>query len=178
MRALVFFLYLRGAASFDALARFFLLAIGRPRLRSERLFVAVDRVGGAAATGGRRGAGATAATVGGGARGLLDLRLGPAQARAELVGDDLDDGALLAVLGLPRALLEAAEHDDAGALGDAGRGVLAERAPGDDVEERRLLLPLAVDLVAAVDGEAEAGDAAAAAGVAQLGVAGDVADER
>ncbi len=50
-------------------------------------------------------------------------------------------------------------------------------AQAGDVEERCLLLPLAVDLVAAVDGEAEAGDATPARGVAQLRVAGQVADE-
>ena len=105
-------LVLAGGGVLDARARFFLLAIsGLPSSRggSERLFVAVDGVGGAAGAPVAAAAGAAAA-VGAGARRLLDLGLGPAQARAELVGDDLDDGALLAVLGLPRALLEAARR--------------------------------------------------------------------
>src|SRR5206468_8942572 len=49
---------------------------------------------------------------------LLDLRCGPPQAGTDLVGDDLDDRTLLAVVGLPRALLEAAGDEDACALLD------------------------------------------------------------
>ena len=61
-------------------------------------------------------------------------------------------------------------------LSDAG-DVLAQVAPGDDVEEGDLLLPLAglAVLPAAVDGEAEAGHRPAGVGEAELGVAGDVA---
>ena len=55
--------------------------------------------------------------------------------------------------------------------------VLAQLAPGGDVDEGGLLLPLAVLLVAAVDGEAEGGDGLAALREAQLGVAREVADQ-
>src|SRR5690606_38997519 len=53
-----------------------------------------------------------------------------------------------------------------------------ELAPGGDVDEVRALLVVALTvLVALVDGQAEAGHARAAGGVAQLGVAGEVADD-
>src|SRR5205814_9146756 len=57
------------------------------------------------------------APVGAGAAGtalLLHLRGGPPQRRADLVGPDLYDGPLVALLRLPRALLEAADHDHVG----------------------------------------------------------------
>src|SRR5262249_926559 len=71
-----------------------------------------------------------------------DLGARPGQARADLVGDDLDHAALLAVLGLPAALLEAAGDDDARALAQRLGDVLGHLAPADDVEEAGLLLPL------------------------------------
>ena len=95
-----------------------------------------------------------------------DLGGGPAEAGADLVGDDLDLRALVALVGLPRALLEAAGDDDAGALRDGLAHVLAELGPAGDVEERDLLLPLLglAVLPAAVDGQAEGGDAPARTG--------------
>ena len=63
------------------------------------------------------------------------------------------------------------------ALGEGGRSVLAEFAPTHDVEERRLLLPFAVLLVAPVDGETEAGDAPTTGGVPEFGISGEVSDQ-
>src|SRR5439155_4286790 len=132
----------------------------------------LDRAGRAAAI---AAAGGTAAPValghGGG---------GPAQARTDLVGDDLDDRALLAVVGLPRPLLEPAGHDDAAALRQRLAGVLAHRAPCDDVEERRRLLPLArlAVLPPPVDGEADGRLRLPAGREPQLRIAGDVPDDR
>ena len=75
----------------------------------------------------------------------------------DIVGDDLDDRALLALLGLPAALLEPAGHDDARALLQRRGDVLGELPPAHDVEEARALLPLVGLLVAprTVDGDAE-----------------------
>ena len=56
-------------------------------------------------------AGAASATLVAG-----DLGRGPTQARADLVGHDLHHAALLAVLRLPAALLEAAGDDHPRAL--------------------------------------------------------------
>src|SRR6266536_2893023 len=64
---------------------------------------------------GRLGLGAVAGALGGGG--------GPLQARADVVGVDLDDRAGLPLGGLPRAGLEPADHDDA--------VTLAERVAGD-----------------------------------------------
>jgi hypothetical protein len=129
------------------------------KLPSERLFVGVAGVG--CRGWGRLRRSLLAGLGAGRPSRLLDLGLGPAQARPDLVSDDLDLGPLGPVLGVPRALLQSAVDDGAGALVQGGGGVLAERPPGDDVEERRLFLPLAVGLVAPVDGQPEAGDAAA-----------------
>jgi hypothetical protein len=64
----------------------------------------------------------------------------PAQARAQLFGHDLDDGAGTAVLVCPGPLLEAAHDHDPAALGQGLAGVLGLVAPHDHGEERRLLL--------------------------------------
>src|SRR6476619_5011743 len=102
-RTLVFFLDRRALSLF--LVRGAFLAIGlegllvAARVRGLRF---VRRGPAAAAT---RVAAFTAVVLG-------DLGGRPAQARAELVGHDLDDRALLAFLRLPRALLEATVHDD------------------------------------------------------------------
>src|SRR5215213_9703342 len=125
---------------------------------SERLLVSAIR-GGRFVGNGAHGAVAAAradpaATLTAAAVGALHLRGGPAQAGADLVGHDLDHAALVAVLGLVTALLEPARHHGAGALAQRGGGVLAQLTPRDHVEERGLLLPLAVLLVAAVHGQA------------------------
>src|SRR5690606_837822 len=111
---------------------------------------------------------------------LRDLGRGPAQARPDLVGDDLDDRASLAVGRLPRALLEAAAHDDAGALLERLADVLRQVAPAGDVEEGGALLPLLAlpVLPPAVHGHAEGGDRGTRGREAQLGIAGEVPDDR
>ena len=88
-----------------------------------------------------------------------DLCRGPAQARGQVVGRDLDLGALVALLGITRALVEPPGHDHPGALGQRGGGVLSQTTPGDDVEERgRLLAFLALAVgPGAVYGDAEGG---------------------
>src|SRR5690606_34919158 len=132
-------------------------------------FVAGRFVAAAAAAGGAAGR-AVAAD-------LLDAGGGPAQRGADLVGHDLDLRALVAVLGLPGALLEAAGDDDAVTLGDGLRHVVGEVAPADDVEEGGLLLPLVVLHVAPVHGHAQLGEGGTAREVAQLGISGDVPDD-
>src|SRR3954471_14133530 len=183
-RTLVFFLNFL-LVSFGALARFFLLVMsvsfwnrscGLERNGSERLFVAVHGVTGSGT--GRRCGGAVAArwrAVGAGALGALDFGACPPQAWPELVRDDLDHVALLAGLRFVVTLLEATGDDDARTLAQRRSSVLAERVPGGDVEERDLLLPLTIDLVAAVDGQTKAGNTLAPGGEPQLGIAGEVA---
>src|SRR6056300_342646 len=144
---------------------------------SERFLVAVDGVGAAAATGGPSGRPAGPAAEITGTLGALHLGGRPTEARTDLVGDDLDDGALLSIVGLPAALLEATRDDAAASLGEGGGDVLTEVTPADDIEEGDLLLPLAVDLVAAVDRETEARDPTTAGGEPELGVAGEVPRE-
>src|SRR5947207_8534388 len=137
----------------------------RVPIRSERLFAVVVVV---AAVAGRRGgarrrcrgrpAGRAAAPVARpAALDLVDLRGGEAKTRRDIVGDDLDDRALLARLGLPAALLEPSTHDDPGALRHRPAHVLGELPPRDDVEEAGLLLPLLTLLVppGAVDRDSE-----------------------
>jgi hypothetical protein len=77
----------------------------------------------------------------------------------------------------PGSLLERAAHDAAAALLQRLGDVVGEVAPAGHVEERRLLLPLAVDLIAAVDGQAEGRDRRARRREAELGVTGEVADD-
>src|SRR5436190_1281610 len=95
------------------------------------------------------------------------------------VRDDLHALALVAVLGLPLAPLEAAVERDGAPLGEEARAVLALGAPDRDVEEVRLVLPLAGRLVLAprVGGDAQGADRHAALGGAQLGISGQVARE-
>ena len=59
------------------------------------------------------------------------------------VGDDVDRLALVALLVLPLAPLEAAVDGDRAALGQVARAVLALRAPDGDVEVVGLVDPLA-----------------------------------
>src|SRR4051794_1002592 len=74
---------------------------------------------------------------GGGAVGLGHAGSGPLQAGTEVVGLDLDDGALLALLVLPGALLEApGDHHARPPRERLGR-VLGQGTPAVDREERR-----------------------------------------
>ena len=107
----------------------------------------------------------------------VDLSSGPAEAGADLIGDDLDHAALLAVLGLIGPLLEAPGDDRPRALRQRGRRVLAQLAPCGHVEERGLLLPLAVLLVPAAHGDAERGDGLPGLGEPEFGIPGEVSDE-
>src|SRR5690606_12715763 len=93
---------------------------------------------------------------------------------------DLEGVAALALVRLPRALLEATGHDDAAALGEGVADVLAELAPRLDVEEGGLLLPLLglAVLPAAVHRDGEGAHALPRGGEAQLRVAGDVPADR
>src|SRR5690606_16253341 len=141
---------------------------------SERLLVVVIATGGGC---GGWGGGIEAAALA--AFGLLDLGGGPAEAGSDLVGEDLHLGALLAVVGLPVALLQPARDHHAGALGERLAHVLGQVAPADDVEEGDLLLPLVALLVApaAVHRQAEVRDRGPAGDEPQLGVTGQVADQ-
>src|SRR5690349_23030446 len=129
--------------------------------------VARYRLGGASPASAAATATAAAATgreVAAAALVALDLRGREAQARADVVGDDLDDVALVAFLRLPRALLEPAGHHDPRALAERLAHVLRELAPAHDVEEARRLLPLAGPpvLPAPVHRDTEAGEPALA----------------
>ena len=66
----------------------------------------------------------------------MDVGGGEAQARTDLVGRELDLGAVLALVGLPTALLEATGDHNPHALGEAEGHVLGQVTPADDVEER------------------------------------------
>src|SRR5829696_4578148 len=95
------------------------------------------------------------------------------------VGDDLDALALVAVLGLPLAPLEAAVERDGPALGEKARAVLALGAPDRDVEEVGLVLPLPRRLVLAarVGRDPQRAHGHAARGGAKLRISGQVARE-
>src|SRR6266540_1561090 len=111
---------------------------------------------------------------------LRDLGGREPEARPDLVGDDLDDVAPVAVAVLVAALLEAAGDDDARALRERLAHVLGHLAPAHDVEEARRLLPLVGVAVhpASVHRHAEARVRRAARRVAELGIAGQVAHDR
>src|SRR5689334_3292901 len=95
--------------------------VSRQFSRSERLFAEVVVARAGAGASGRRGRGGapapsstpTTSAVAAASVVLVHRRGGPTEAGCDLVGDDLDDRALLALLGLPAALLEAAGDDDA-----------------------------------------------------------------
>jgi hypothetical protein len=115
-----------------------------------------------------------------GLRVLGDLGGGVAQRRADLVDGQLHHGALLAVLGLERALLQAPLDDDAGAAGQGLGDVLGRLAPDGAAHEQRLaVLPLAGRAVegARGGGDGEVRDRRAGGGEAQFGVGGEVAAE-
>src|SRR5580765_1178553 len=125
-RTLVFFFDRRALSLFFVRGVFFAMSL-------ERLLVAA-RVRGLGLV--RNGPAATAAAHVAALAALVldDLGRGPAQARTDFVGDDLDDRPLLAVLGLVRPLLEAAVEDHASPLLQRVRHVLAQGGPGGDVE--------------------------------------------
>src|SRR5690625_1526892 len=106
---------------------------------------------------------------------------GAAQSGADLVDVDLENGALLAFLGLERALLEPALHDDAHAALKALGDVLRVLPPHGAGEEHRLAVaPLAALPVeyARSRGHTEVGDRGTARGESQFRVVDEVADER
>ena len=108
--------------------------------------------------------------------GSCDFGSRPAQRRCNLVGDDLDDAALLAVRCLPAALLEPTGDDHAVALGQRLADVLGKFGPADDVEEADLLLPV-VGLAIhppPVHGHAEHCPGAAGLGESKFGIAGEI----
>src|SRR3954466_10347678 len=153
----------------------------------ERLFavlvvLAATTAGATGGCGRRRGAALTAASTVAGttALHLVDLGGRAPPRRCDVVGDDLDDRALLTRLGLPAALLEPAADDDARALRESRARVLGQLAPGDHVEEAGLLLPLLGLLVPPrpIDGDAEAHLRHTARRVAHFRIASDVARDR
>src|SRR5512132_2590 len=119
-------------------------------------------------------AGLAAAAVGAG-----HLGGGPAQRGPDLLGVDLGDLVLDAVLVGPAALLGPADHQHPGALAQGVHGVGGLVAPDiDGVEAGLPIRPAAILLAGAGgDGDPQAGHGQAAWGVAQLGVGGQVADQ-
>src|SRR5215208_7137327 len=95
------------------------------------------------------------------------------------VGNDIDRLPLLAVVPLPFAPLEAAVDGHRASLGEVLGAIFALRAPHRDVEEVRLVDPLSGRLVLppGVHGHPEAAYRGAAARVAELGVAREVAGD-
>src|SRR3954447_24711809 len=138
----------------------------------------------AATTGGAEAASAAAATEAAAALtagGLGDLRGGVAQRGADLVDLQLDDGALLAFLGVERALLEPPADDDPRAAGEGLGHVLGHLPPHVAPEEQRLaVLPLLRLTVegARGGGHGEVGDRGAGRGEPELRVRRQVADDR
>ncbi|CCH80415.1 membrane hypothetical protein [Nostocoides japonicum T1-X7] len=114
------------------------------------------------------------------ALGAVDLGRGIPEGRSDLVDLHLDDGALLALLGVEGPGDEPAGHDDAGAAPEGLGNVLGRLAPDRAAHEQRLaVLPL---VALAVErprrrGHGEVRDGCARGGEAQLRVAGQVADE-
>src|SRR6185503_49132 len=108
-----------------------LVILGMGQSFSERLFAGgvVVLLPAAAARGGPGRGGLAAGSTGALARAAaftavvaVDLGGGPAEARADLVGHDLDHAALLAVLRLVGALLQTAGDDGSRALGERRGG--------------------------------------------------------
>src|SRR5581483_806045 len=156
------------------------LGLAMSSLSLEGFFVGVHAAA-ATATGGRARRCRLAATAHAATALVLgDRARGPPQGGADVVRDDLDDAALLAVLGLPRALLETTGDHDARALADRFGDVLGHLAPAHDVEEAALLLPLLrlAVLPAAAHRDAERRLRRAAWRVPHLGITGDVAHDR
>src|SRR4051812_37081064 len=114
------------------------------------------------------------------ARGLGDLRRGVAQRRPYLVDLELDDRALLTLLGVVRAAAEAAADDHAGATGERLGDVLRRLPPHRAAHEEGLavlpLVRLAVE-VAGGAGDGEVRDGSTGRCEPQLGIVGEVADD-
>src|SRR5262249_36193352 len=115
-----------------ALERLFAVVVVAVRVRSAR-GTAADRRGTGAATPAPSVARAAALDA-------VDFRGREPEARGDVVGDDLHDRPLLALVVLPAALLEPAAHDDARALAQRRADVLRQLPPRDHVEEAGLLL--------------------------------------
>src|SRR3954447_4237647 len=139
--------------------------------------------GGAGARGGRAG-GLEVARVGGNVGPGGEAVAAAASARVvaaaeELhgLGDDLDVLALVAVLVLPLAPLQAPVDRDRAALGEEAGAVLSLRAPDRDVEEVGLVLPVTGRRVAAarVAGHPQRAHRRPAPGGAELGITREVA---
>ncbi len=113
------------------------------------------------------------------ALGLVDLGGRVPQGRADLIDVHLDDGALLALLGLVGARLQPARHDDPGpavqTLGDVLRRLAPDRAAH---EEGLPVLPLVALPIERAwrAGHGEVRDGRPRGGEAQLRVSGEVAD--
>src|SRR5690606_35603002 len=113
--------------------------------------------------------------------GLVDLRGGVAQRRADLVDLDLEDGALLTLAGLVRTLLETSLDDHPHAALQGLGHVLGGLPPDVAREEQRLaVLPLARLAVEVPRGrgEAEGRDRLPARGESQIRVLDEVPDHR
>ena len=102
---------------------------------------------------------------------------GPTQGRTDLLDVHFDDRPLVTVLGLPGALLQLADDDDASSLGQGLGHVLAHVSPAGTAEEARLFLPFALALIPLVDGEPNLGHRNTAGGESQLGIFNEVADQ-
>src|SRR5919198_2962919 len=139
--------------------------------------------GGAAATARGRAGGLEVARVGGDVRPRREAvaaahRVVAAAQELHGVRHDVDRLALVAVLVLPLAPLEAAVDGDGPALGQEARAVLALGAPDRDVEVVGLVLPVAGRALATrVAGDAQRAHRRTALGGPQLGIAGQVARE-
>src|SRR5512132_1086127 len=119
------------------------------------------------------GRGAPAAGVEAPARGWLGavVALGAGE-ELDVGGDDLVLGARRAVVGLPLLVVQAPGDGDLAALGEVLRARLGQGVPDGDVDVDRVGVA-----IAAVDGEAQSADGLARRGLAELGVAGQAADQ-
>src|SRR5690606_23464174 len=112
---------------------------------------------------------------------FVHLRRGVPQRRADLIHRQLDDGALLALLGLVGALLEAALHHHPHALGQGLADVLGELPPRVAAQEQGLaVFPLAGGAVEdpGRGRDREVRDRRSGRGEPQFRVGGEIADHR
>jgi hypothetical protein len=97
---------------------------------------------------------------------------------AEIAGDDFEAGALLALLVLPLAGLDAALNENKRALFQILLSDFSLFAPDDNLVPLGALLAFAVAVfIGLVGGDGEIGDGLSAGGVASFGVAAKTADE-